>query len=54
MLRKAKIVGLSRTLGAKIGENKAQRNFKTNFRCILTNQDELQIEKFVIAPALNS
>lgn len=48
-----KRVGLLRTAGEKIGDKRVLRNFFFNFRCILANQDELQLERFVIAPALN-
>lgn len=46
-------VGLLKTVGEKIGEKTELRNFLFNFRCVLVNQDELQIERFAIAPALN-
>ena len=49
-----KPAGWSRTVGAKIGEKTVLRNFIDNFRCVLVNQDELQIERFTIAPALNT
>lgn len=47
-------VGLLRTAGEKIGEKMVLRNFYFNFRCVLVEQDELQIERFTIAPALNT
>lgn len=49
-----KLAGLLKIVGEKIGEKMESRNFLFIFRCILVNQDELQIEKFTIAPALNT
>lgn len=54
MLEMDKPVGLLKTVGVKIGEKMVLRNFLINFRCVLVDQDELQIERFTIAPALNT
>ena len=47
------LAGLLKTVGEKIGEKTELRNFLFYCRCVLVNQDELQIERFAIAPALN-
>ena len=50
----ARIVGWLRIPGEKIGERMALGNFLFNSRCILTNQEELGLERFTLAVALNS
>lgn len=50
----ARIVGWLRIPGEKIGERMAFGNFLFNSRCILTNQEELGLERFTLAVALNS
>jgi hypothetical protein len=41
-------------LGRRLGRKWYWVIYKNNFRCVMVNQDELQIEKFTIAPALNT
>jgi hypothetical protein len=49
-----KLAGWLRTVGVNLGGKMDLRNLFSYFRCVLVNQDELQIEKFTIAPALNT
>ena len=49
-----RLVGWLKIVGVRIGGRMGLRNFFINFRCVLVNQDELQIERFSIAPALNT
>ena len=46
--------GLLRTVGVKTGEIMAQRKYLFYFRCILVNQEELGLERFTLAIALNN
>lgn len=41
-------------LGRRLGRKWCCVILLINFRCVLVNQDELQIERFTIAPALNT
>lgn len=54
MLEMVRTVGLLKIHGVKIGEKMELGNYFYNFRCILTNQEELGLERFTLAVALNS
>jgi hypothetical protein len=54
MLEMVRTVGLLKIHGVKIGEKMVLGNYFYNFRCILTNQEELGLERFTLAVALNS
>lgn len=46
--------GWLKTLGEKTGEKMVSGNFGINYRCILINQEELGLERFTLAVALNN
>lgn len=46
--------GWLRIVGDKIGETMESGNYFFNCRCILVNQEELGIERFTLAIALNN
>lgn len=54
MSEMVRTVGLLKIHGVKIGEKMVLGNYFNNFRCILTNQEELGLERFTLAVALNS
>lgn len=54
MSEMVRTVGLLKIHGVKIGEKMELGNYFYNFRCILTNQEELGLERFTLAVALNS
>lgn len=54
MSEMVRTVGLLKILGVKIGEKMVLGNYFHNSRCILTNQEELGLERFTLAVALNS
>lgn len=54
MLLMARAVGSLRTLGVKIGDKMALRNYLLYFSCVLINQEEIGLERFTLAVALHN
>lgn len=50
----ARAVGSLRTLGVKIGDKMALRNYLLYFSCVLINQEEIGLERFTLAVALHN